>query len=361
MSLLCLKATTFRNLVDLNLEPSPQLNLIYGANGSGKTSLLEAIHFLALGRSFRSHLASRIIQYDASSFTLFGSVLRADHIPINLAIEKSSRSKTKIKIGNDLVPSAAELAVILPLQLINPDTFQLLNAGPRHRREFLDWGVFHVEHSFFPIWQRFHRTLKQRNAALQRGASIEMLSVWNNELIAPANELAHLRLEYLNKLIPIATALLTQLIALSDLSISYYQGWDPQYELADVLGRSYHRDMVLGYTVFGPQRADIEIKINNFPAQDVLSRGEQKLLICALKLAQGILLRQLTAKQCIYLIDDLAAELDQKRRESVIKVLLDLQTQVFVTAVDRTALSDFEQNSAGKLFHVEHGEITAVL
>lgn len=357
MSLSRLKATNFRNFSALDIEPGEHFNLIYGANGSGKTSILEAIHYISLGRSFRTHLCNRIILYDSSAFSVFGLVKNQEAPSMPVGIEKSRNSKTKIKISNEMVPSAAELAKILPLQIINPDSYLLLSAGPRHRRQFLDWGVFHVEQRFFSVWQRFQRVLKQRNSALQQGVVAAQVMAWNKELIPYAEELAELRANYLQQLIPVVTKILTELIQLNDLTITYEQGWDKQSNLEEILAASFKRDSMQGYTQYGPQRADVIIKSNNMPVEDVLSRGEQKLLVCALKLAQGILLHQLTGKRCIYLLDDLAAELDSKHRQRIVEVLADLKAQVFITAVDAHTIGELLHQWPTKVFHVEHGAI----
>lgn len=357
MSLSRLKSANFRNLIDLSLEPAEQFNLIYGQNGSGKSSILEAIYFLSLGRSFRSHLASRIINYEQSKLSIFGLVNQPSGAQISLGIEKTRSGKIRTKVANETATSVAELAKILPLQLINPDSYQLLSAGPRQRRQFLDWGVFHVEQSFFPLWQRFQRILKQRNSALQQQSVPDQIKIWDIEFIETAKELSQLRERYVDQLKPVVMELLQDLIELNDLSITYYPGWNVERGLEDILNSCLNRDLMLGYTQFGPQRADVLIKINNIPAEDVLSRGEQKLLVCALQLAQGLLLWKLADKRCIYLLDDIAAELDNNRRQKIMDVLKTLQAQVFVTAVDKDIFSDLIQQVPHKLFHVKQGSV----
>jgi len=303
MQVFRLKTNQFRNLADLDLEFSARFNFIYGPNGSGKSSLLEAIYFLSLGRSFRSTLASRAIHYEASKFSLFSVIL--GQCSTTVGLEKTRQGKTRIKIGNN-IDSISELAKILPVQLVDPNSYCLLSGGPKARRQFIDWGVFHVEPRFFSVWQQFQQILKQRNAALQRQVFSDQIKVWDFKLIEFAIEITRMREKYLQQLTPLITGLIEELVHLEGLKINFYQGWDEQSTLENILGRSFLRDSHLGYTQYGPQRADLLIKLWGNPVHEVLSRGEQKLLAYALQLAQGLLLKKITSKSCVYLFDDLS-------------------------------------------------------
>lgn len=355
MQVFRLKINQFRNLIDLDLEFSPRFNFIYGPNGSGKSSLLEAIYFLSLGRSFRSTLASRAIQYEASQFNLF-SIVVGEGFTTTLGLEKSRQGKTRIKIGKKN-ESVGELAKLLPTQLVNPNSYHLLSGGPKVRRQFMDWGVFHVEPQFFPVWQQFQQTLKQRNAALQRQAVADQMKVWNCKLIEFAIEITNMREKYLQQLTPLITDLITELTNLKDLKIIFYQGWDHKSRLEDVLQHSFIRDSTLGYTQYGPQRADLLIKLRGNPVHEILSRGEQKLLAYALQLAQGLLLKKITDKACIYLFDDLFAELDATKQKYLLALLNRLESQVFVTVIEDNLIHSLNNTVNGKKFQVQDGEI----
>lgn len=355
MQLVRLKAHCFRNLIGLDLQLSPCFNFIYGPNGSGKSSLLEAIYFLSVGRSFRSNLASRAIQYNASGFNVFAVI--AGKYSTNLGLEKKRQGKTTIKINKNS-NSISELIKILPIQLVNPDSYLLLSGGPRVRRQFIDWGVFHVEPLFFPIWRRFRQVLRQRNASLlQQQVALEQIKLWDAELIEASHEITLLREKYLQELIPLITELLSKLLVLQGLNIQFYQGWDNNYSLSTILSHSFMRDCKLAHTQYGPHRADLVIKLNGNPVHEVLSRGEQKLLACTLQLAQGLLLKKLTGKSCIYLFDDLFAELDSIKQSYLIELLSYLESQVFITAIEADLISGFKKHVKGKTFQVDRGTI----
>lgn len=151
MSLSRVSVTAVRNLHPVTFSPSPRINILYGANGSGKTSVLEAVHLLGLARSFRSTRLTPVIQYEQLACTVFGQVELSEGGSSNLGISRDRQGEFTIRIDGQNARSAAQLAEILPLQLINPDSFRLLEGAPKIRRQFLDWGVFHVEPASWPL------------------------------------------------------------------------------------------------------------------------------------------------------------------------------------------------------------------
>lgn len=350
-----LEAAEFRNFTALEFDPAPGFNLIFGANGSGKSSVLESISLLGVGRSFRSHLISRVIKYNADQLSVFGLISPTSQQQIPAGIEKSRDGSSRIKINGTQTQSASELAKIFPLQLINHESYQLVDGGPKFRRQFLDWGVFHVEHSFFSLWKRVQHLLQQRNAELRLASSSrDRVKIWDRELVKSSLELNLLRTQYLEKFIPVLAELLGTLIDLKDFTVRYQCGWDESQDLSQLLEESFSRDRSVGYTHLGPHRADLQFKIGKMPVHAVLSRGEQKLLVYALRLAQGLLLRQWSDKHCTYLIDDLPAELDMTRQSRVMTTLASLQAQVFVTGTHLSHLQASIENNDSKVFHVEH-------
>lgn len=356
MSLRCLQVANFRNLAAVQIELNPLCNLFYGANGSGKTSVLEAVHYLGLARSFRSHLFRRIIRYDESKFAIFGKV-QQDTGMVSIGIEREQSGAGQIRIAGEQVKSRAELAKLLPLQIIDQGSYQLFELGPKLRRQFVDWGVFHVEQTFLKIWKRAEQNIEQRNAALRAKVSISDIQLWDVDLTKLARQLHQMRQQYVDLLLPIVQKYLSLLLEKSTIDISYYPGWDTQIDLGEVLSATIERDRQYGYTGYGPHRADLLFRVNGVPAKEGLSRGQLKLLLFALKLAQGTLFQQLTNKRCIYLIDDLPAELDRERRKILVKILVNLQSQVFVTGLHCEDLQELFPSTNYSLFHVERGAV----
>ncbi|TBV06087.1 DNA replication/repair protein RecF [Stutzerimonas kirkiae] len=357
MALSRLSVTGLRNLQPVTLTPSPRINILYGDNGSGKTSLLEAIYLLGMARSFRSHKLTPVITHEQPSCTVFGQV---GHCALGISRDRSG--DVRIRIDGNNVRSAAELAETLPLQLINPDSFRLLEGSPKLRRQFLDWGVFHVEPRFIKAWQRMQQALRQRNSWLRHG-TLDAASqlAWDHELTLASDEMDKYRRAYIQALKPVFEQVLKALLELDELALSYYRGWDRERPLAEVLAASFERDRALGHTQAGPQRADLRLRLGNHNAVDILSRGQQKLVVCALRIAQGHLVSASRRSQCVYLVDDLPSELDEQHRRALCSLLEQLECQVFITCVDSKVLQEgWLEDTPVSMFHVEHGNILQV-
>ena len=245
------------------------------------------------------------------------------------------------------------------MQVICSDTFKLLEGSPAVRRQFMDWGVFHVEHQFHSIWKNAQRCLKQRNSLLRHGRLDDSeLAVWTQELAGFGEQLDVFRKSYFDRLVPIFEETLSRLLDIDGLSLKYYRGWDSDRSLCDVLAANLNRDKEVTHTQAGPHRADLKFRYRSANAADILSRGQQKLVVCALRVAQGYLLSQEKGRSCVYLIDDLPSELDRGHRKALCMLLEELGCQVFVTCVDHRDLAEcWSVDMPVSMFHVEHGNI----
>lgn len=350
-----------RNLDPTSLECHPGANIIYGANGSGKTSLLEALFLLGRGRSFRHRDLRLVISRDVDELVVSAKILNPNTDSTHqLGVSRSSKGGFEARCNGKSLASAAELAVELPIQLVDAHSFSLLEGGPLQRRQFIDWGVFHVEHGFANLWKRFQKALKQRNQLL-RHARIdeESLMLWSKEL-APLNEMiTEQRKDYLEQLQQYIAPLVGVLDGLGEVSLEYNQGWQEGASLLDVFEADRDRDITTGTTAHGAQRADIKLLVDGELAADSLSRGQSKLLVYALKLAQAAHFKAVSGNSCVFLLDDLPAELDANNCRDVLEYLNSLDCQYFVTGVDKEDFEGVAKEDA-KLFHVEHGVISNV-
>ncbi|NIF24457.1 MULTISPECIES: DNA replication/repair protein RecF [Pantoea] len=355
MALTRLLIKDFRNIENADLNLAPGFNFLVGANGSGKTSVLEAVYTLGHGRAFRSLQAGRVIRHDQAAFVLHGRIEGSEREQA-VGLTKNRAGESKVRIDGSDGHKVAELAQLLPMQLITPEGFTLLNGGPKYRRAYVDWGCFHNTPGFFLAWSNLRRLMKQRNAALRQVSRYSQIRPWDQELIPLAEQISQWRAEYSAAISDDITATCAQFLPEFALQFSFQRGWDKESDYAELLERNFERDRALTYTASGPHKADFRIRAEGTPVEDLLSRGQLKLLMCALRLAQGEFLTRHTGRRCLYLIDDFASELDESRRRLLAERLKATQAQVFVSAISADHVIDMADEK-GKMFRVEQGKI----
>lgn len=358
MSLLGVGLRDFRCIESAELELHGRCNLISGANASGKTSLLEAIFFLGRGRSFRTSRNDTLIRKGSQELVLTGRVGRAGR-SVALGIRLERGGVMEARAAGERVATLADLAVVLPVQAIDPEVHRLVEDGPQERRRFLDWGVFHVEPSFVGHWRRYQRALRQRNAALRSGQTASAVRAWDPELIEAGTRVADFRRRYLERLHPHVAAVGQRLLGLP-VELGLHRGWSSELSLADAMDAAWPRDMERCATHAGPHRADLGIRVGGEPARDRVSRGQQKLTAAAMLLGQLRCDAEQGSEVAALLVDDPAAELDADNLGLLLREVLDLPAQLFVTALDG-ANPSLQALPEGHVFHVEHGVLRRLL
>jgi len=361
MGLIQLNVSNLRNITQATLNPHPAFNLITGANGSGKTSLLEAIYFLGRGRSFKTPNSEKLIQKGKKELVITGRI-RLNDREFQLGIQRANK-RTRIRLAGQTISKASQLTDVLPIQIIEPGLHAFFEQGPEVRRRFLEWGVFHVEPRYEQVWRDYRRVLQQRNAALKAQWRKSAIGQWDTLLIESACKIDAYRQAYVKKIEAFLQAFpeQQQIDFMRGMEMEYYPGWKRGVDFGEVLTVSLESDLMRGFTQSGPHRADIRFKMAGERGRDVLSRGQQKLFISLLFLAQSILLRELTGKDSLILIDDLAAELDETSRATLVSVLLSAGSQVFITATSLDGLAGLQDDLPHTVFHVEHGNIEQVV
>ncbi len=333
--------------------------MLYGENGSGKTSVLESIHLLASGRSFRTSKADTLINDQGTTSVVFAELTNGHQI----GLSRTRRQGHQLNMDSEKQRNWDRVARELPVQILDANSFLLVEGGPKARRRFLDWGVFHVEPLFVENWRKSRKCIAHRNFLLkQERTDSDQLEAWDLELCLAARGVDRARCRYFEQFLPIFGQVFRSLAApiADQLSLTYARGWDSDRDLAEILVENRQTDHKYGATQSGPHRADILIRTGNRPAIETLSRGQQKTLVSALKIAQGMQLTRTLDRHCIYLVDDLPAELDRGNRERVLSQLVDLGGQLFVSCVDREAMHlPLPNNPEMATFHVERGTITA--
>jgi DNA replication and repair protein RecF len=355
MYLLKLDIYHVRNIQQISIAPSPTLNLIVGANASGKSSLLEAIYILGRAKSFRSSSIKSVINLNQESLIVSAQTRQADGSNQLLGIQLDGKN-FEIRINQQPKQLRSDLAYALPLQLIHPKSYELLDAGAQIRREFLDWGVFNQDSDFLVCWRRFKKALAQRNSLLKT-KQLTQLKVWDKELVDYGTIVNRHRLSYLEKFKPVFFEISKQFLGLEEIELKLLSGWDVSKDFYQILHDELEKDLRYGFTHSGPHRGDLQLLVNSRLAKDFVSRGQLKLLILSLKLAQVKLLISSQNKSSCVLVDDFAAELDSIHRAKLLDFLFAMQCQVFITATELADFGDLSRFSNYKLFHVEHGNL----
>jgi DNA replication and repair protein RecF len=352
MGLRSLSVAGLRCFEKVELAPGPGLNLVTGKNASGKTSLLEAIFLLGRGRSFRAARREAMIRQDTELMRTVAQL--ADGRMLGVEVTRSAWSA---RAGGEPVTQLAQLAGLLPVQLMDPEVHRLVQEGPGERRRYLDWATFHVKPSFLETWRGYQRALRQRNAALKGRQNEAAVMAWERALAEHGRRLDELRRETMAALQAPVSAVAQELLG-AELRLEYRPGQAAGQDLGDALAQHRERDRRAGMTQVGPHRADVALSLDEHKARGWVSRGQQKLVAAAMVLGQARLLSPVWGDRGVLLVDDPAAELDQERCERLLALVSGLPFQVFVTALDRTALPGLV---AERTFHVEQGKVVQVV
>lgn len=354
-----LQITKFRNLHNVTLQPATQVNLFLGENGAGKTSLLEAIYLLGLGRSFRTRQLKNIVEHEQSQCRVIAKI--AGRTPVGFQFDL--QHGIQIRLNNAPLKKLSDLASHLPLQFIPANCHEFFELGPRFRRKLVDWGLFHVEQAFLYHWQSYKKCLQQRNAGLRQQKSDSEIQLWDPHLVRHGEQLNTLRQSYLQRLLEVFKPIFCRIcpeLADTKFTLRYLSGWPKEHLFADVLKQSLLRDRALAYTRSGAHAADWSLRMDGADPAEMLSRGQQKLFFLALSLAQVELLMQQRQTQTILLIDDLSSELDDQHQQIVLNLLASMPVQSFISSTNHSLSRYLLAGEQHAVFHVKHGDIESV-
>lgn len=368
-----LQITHLRNLTHVNLALG-DCNVFVGKNGSGKTSLLEAVFLLSRGKTFRHHEPKHYISHQQNACVVWAKT-HSHTLALQKKLNPQNQSEATLKLNGQSVNTQSALAYALPVLLIDPSGMAVLEEGSHARRQMLDWLVFHVKPEFYEVWLSYQRLLKHRNSLLKSTkiqGRLHELSAWNHQLSAHAQRLHECRLAVFERWQLRFDELLGRLLPRyrGNIYLTYQAGFDDEAGLLSVLEARLHSDMELGYTRVGAHRADVVVmlkqsdKSNKGQAVHVLSRGEKKLLITALRLSQLQTMCDFYVEKPVVLIDDIDSELDDGAINVLLEVVLSLPCQLFITSLqDETAwfikdkMAEACPPKSCKTFHVKQGEV----
>lgn len=351
-----LRIHNLRNITELALQPCAGLNVISGANASGKTALLESIYLLARGRSFRTHRIRELIRHNEQQLRVTARAQKPNQRQVMLGIERDS-TQTRLRYDGASVKNLSEHARQVPLILITPDSHGLVGGRPGQRRRWLDWALFHVEPYYLACWHNCFHALRQRNALLKDSAATSQLASWEESLTGFTEQLDQYRQEFIKRLTNHFNEVMERLLP-GNVQIQYLPG-RPEQSYREVLASQRRHEQQRGFTRYGPHRSDLEFRHEQKEVRATLSRGQTKLYIAGLMLGYARLLGDYGLYPLI-LVDDLPAELDAAARDRFMSHLADTNCQTFVTAIDRASLPITGWLDTA-VFHVEHGKLAEVI
>lgn len=348
-----------RCLAEVAVPLDPAMNVFVGANGAGKTSVLEAVFLLSHARSFRSGAKEALQQRGASQLAVYADLRHGDGRLSRVGLGRSG-ARWEARVDGDAVTMGSlvrECAVVC----FEPGSHALIAGAAEERRRYLDWGVFHVEQPFLAGWQRYQRALKQRNSLLRSTATADdaLFAPWEVELAQSGHQIDGFRQAYLDRLRPTLRHTLAELLPeLGAVELRYRRGWSDDMDLAEQLRQQRGRDLARGHTTLGAHRADWSIAFEHAPLREHLSRGQEKLTALACLLAQAQLFAEIHGEWPIVCLDDLASELDREHQRAVVARLRGAQAQVLLTG---TELPESLNATAAATFHVEQGRLARLL
>ena len=365
MRIASLRIRDVRSLSEVAVEPGSGVNLLVGPNGSGKTSFLESIHILSLGRSFRTRRTRAVIRHEAEALTVFGQVHGGEvGQSYTVGIEKSVNGH-RFRVDGEEVRSVSSLARRLPVMVIAPEGLKALLEGSEHRRRLLDWTLFHVEPPYLEVLQQYGHVLKQRNAALRvppAGSTNvgRALDVWDEQLSRHGTRLHTMRERHMESaLMAEVTREALVNVLNEEVTWEYWPGWDRNRSLQEVLSEQRPRDLQAGFTTVGPHRADIVWRGVRGMARESLSRGQGRLLVMAFEIGQVGYVMRCENVRPVLLVDDLSTELDIVSMQRFLSRIEALGLQVFISSVLDALVSLIRPTASAHVFHVEQGKVQA--
>lgn len=361
MKILRLEIDGLRCVEHARLQPLDGVQFLLGANGAGKTTVLEALHLLGYGRSFRGGGREMVIRRGGQEALVFAEIERPGRGRHRVGLRRSS-TEWSARVDEADASGLIELFRVCPVVCFEPGSHALIAGPSEGRRSFLDWSVFHVEPDFLPAWRRHQRALKQRNAGLKAGWPDAALEPWEHELAQASVVVARCREHVVEELRgPVAAkagAFLPEL-GLTDLRLASGFGDHAATSIEELLHAyecSRPGDRERGHTRFGAQRADWSLSFEQAPRREHLSRGQEKLAALVMELAQVEHFRARVGEWPLLLLDDLASELDQDHLTRVLDWVFATGLQTWITG---TSVPDALRGRAEPwtLFHVEQGRV----
>ncbi|MBO5141878.1 MAG: DNA replication/repair protein RecF [Clostridia bacterium] len=345
----------FRNYEEQKIELNENVNVFYGNNAQGKTNILEALYFCALGRSFRTHKESELINFK-DSFSNINVNYQKNDRDNSIEISLNKKNSKVIKFNGIKLNKNSELVGHINLVIFSPDDIMILKQGPAFRRKFLDILISQLKPKYLHELNEYNKILEQRNAML-KSKRIETIDIWNEQLAAQTEKIYNYRKEYIEK---IQEKLKIIHPGLTDnketIEIKYKTRFKDKDTYIQILEENKTLDLLRGYTSEGAHREDFEISINNKSLSLYGSQGQHRTAVLALKIAELNIIKEEIGENPVLLLDDVTSELDEHRVMSIFEVVKDYQ--VLITCTDINSILKYDCLTKNiKLYNINNGHV----
>ena len=362
-----LRLKNFRNYEDLTLRPDPGVNLFFGRNGSGKTNLLEAIHYAALGRSHRVSNDANVVRYgEEYAFSTVSVATSIGQREITVRFHPGETQKKEIQIDGKKIQKFSDMMGCLRCVIFSPEDLGLIREGPSVRRRYLDMMISQISRRYFIALQQYRTGLDQRNAILRNlradpAAGRSLIGVFEEAMAEPAAEIIRERRRIVSLLSDIARDTYLRISGTEEqLGIVYHSSVKETGNIAPALCRLLQEnredDIRLGMTSVGPHRDDLILTLDRNPMKQFASQGQVRTAALSMKLSQMKILKDDSGEEPVLLLDDVMSELDRKRRASLISEIFPYQT--FITCADR---EDVDCGKVSRIWQVSAENGSALL
>ena len=353
----------FRNYIDITLTFTHSINIFIGENGQGKTNILEAIYYAAMGHSHRTNIDGELIrwQQDSASISIFFSRLTIE----NSLLFKLNTNQKKEIINNSYTIKPKELIGLLNVVLFSPEDLMLIKGMPNMRRRFLDIEISQISPAYYQQLIKYNRIVSQRNTLLKKirehKEKPEMLDAWDEQLAIVGSQIVKKRQIVIKKLAMLANLMHRKITDNKENLTVVYHKHGIDGTAIDNLAEEYSRKLVelrqndiwRGSTSVGPHRDDLILSVNGVNLRTFGSQGQQRTGVLALKLAELEFIKSEAGEYPVLLLDDVMSELDASRREHLITFIRD-RIQTFITATEKKYFPD---NEFGQFHQVVNGTI----
>ena len=352
----------YKNLEQVELSFSPKLNCFFGQNGMGKTNLLDAVYFLSFCKSAGNPIDSQNICHDADFFVIQGFYEAADGTPEEIYCGMKRRQKKQFKRNKKEYTRLSDHIGFLPLVMVSPADSELIAGGSDERRRFMDVVISQYDKEYLDALIRYNKALVQRNTLLKSEQPVEeeLFLVWE-EMMAQAGEVVFRKREaFIREFIPIFQSFYSFISQDREKVGLSYDSHARDASLLEVLKESRARDQIMGYSLRGVHKDELNMLLGDFPIKREGSQGQNKTYLVALKLAQFDFLKRTGTTVPLLLLDDIFDKLDASRVEQIIKLVAgDSFGQIFITDTNREHLDRIlhKVGSDYKMFRVEQGTV----